>query len=281
MLKRIRQSILCLLPIVIIGGCVSLSKQGSSIAEARQIDSYQLLEGKLQSSYGCEFNYRLFKPTVPVSSTTIILGHGFLRSQDNMVGFGRAFANNGINIATLDFCNMRVWNGHHKRNADDMRTLANELGMPGNVIYAGFSAGALAAILAADSQTRAIVALDLVDQANLAVNAITQLQTPLIGLSGPASSCNASGNGSPVFKSRTDDTLSSLVYIDRGSHCEFESPSNWLCEITCGDDDSDAANQQTRELIEQRALELVKPFLVPIPAPAESQFSDASSTRLN
>ena len=91
----------------------------------------------------------------------------FLRDQDNLVGLSRALANHGIQVVTLDFCNMRLWNGNHESNGLDMRALAQKLRMSDNIIYGGFSAGALAAVLAADDDTRAILALDLVDQNDL------------------------------------------------------------------------------------------------------------------
>jgi len=242
-----------------------------SSATAQPTDDYMLIQGKAQSASGCTFAYRLYKPKTPTTSTSLVLGHGFMRDQDNMVGLSRAFANRGVTVATLDYCNMRPWNGHHERNARDMQTLARELGLSDNVIYAGFSAGALAAVLAADEFTRAVVTLDLVDQANLGVMAIEQLTTPLVGLSGPPSGCNASANGASVFNQRNIDSLSKLGLVSGASHCEFESPSDWLCELACGNESNTASNtasnKVTRNTIIARTLELASPYLEPLTTP--------------
>ncbi len=229
-------------------------------------DTYSLTEQSASSQFGCRFDYRIYQPDQPRTATSVILGHGFLRDQDNMVELSRAVANAGIRIVTLDFCNMRVWNGHHQRNAQDMRDLAESLGIAHDIIFAGFSAGALAAVLAADNNTRAIMALDLVDQAELGTTAIANLTTPLVGLAGPASGCNANNNGDAIFESRKQPTLSQLLKIDNASHCEFESPSNWLCETACGDKDSDQAATIQRASIIQRAVDMLTPYLSPQPS---------------
>ena len=246
--------------VTLLAGCLSLG--GLSVAVPRSdLDSYALIEESQRSVTGCTFDYRLYQPANPQTQTSIMLGHGFLRDQDNLVGLSRALANHGIPVVTLDFCNMRLWNGNHESNGLDMRALAQKLGLSDNIIYGGFSAGALAAVLAADDDTRAILALDLVDQNDLGLNAIRALPTPLIGVSGPASSCNANGNGAALFTSRAQRSLSDLITIDGASHCEFESPSNWLCEIACGDEDSERDDERERADIIEKTIDSLSPYL--------------------
>jgi len=247
-------------------GCVSLAGSPSAHPRADK-DQYSLVEKSARSHSGCTFDYRIYEPLNPISGASVMLGHGFLRDQDNLIGLGQAMANQGIRVVTLDFCNMRPWNGNHALNASDMRSLTQLL-MIESVVYGGFSAGALAAVLAADDSTLAIFALDLVDQEALGATAITQMDTPLLGLHGPASSCNAYNNGENVFKAHAETTRysSASVLIENASHCEFESPSNWLCELACADDDEQRrskfdSDEDTRQLIIQRAIDTITPYL--------------------
>jgi len=253
-------SLLCLL---ILGGCVSASKRQDLAQPVAEQDVYTVVESTGVSDSGCDFGYRHYLPLRPSTSTTIILGHGFLRNQDTLINISRAFANEGIPVATLNFCNMRLWNGNHVKNAADMRLLANSLEAMDDVIFAGFSAGALAALLAADEQTRAVLTLDLVDQSGLGLTAAQQLNVPLLGLHGPSHRCNAKNNGLDVFatsRDSHDEVATQSELVPDASHCEFESPSNWLCERACGDSASDLINEQTRQTVMRRAIDRIRPY---------------------
>jgi len=271
--------LLALVPIAALAGCVASSVKGERAAAPRaDRDDYRLEVGNARSLAGCRYDYRVYQPTrldaegdpgvnagvdreandstdAPV---TVMLGHGFLRDQDRLVGHARALANAGFRVVTLDFCNMRPWNGHHVRNAADLRALATRVtGAGSGVVYAGFSAGALAALIAGgdDPATLGVVTLDLVDQDDLARDALATLTAPLIGLEGPPSGCNANGSGRRVFDTRSDAILETL---DGASHCEFESPTNRLCEIACGDEDTDRENERLRQDIVRRVVAAVR-----------------------
>ena len=260
MTQLLKKLLVCVAPLTLLGGCLSLGDQ--SVAVPRDdIDSYALIEQSQRSATGCTFDYRLYQPANPRTQTSIMLGHGFLRDQNNLVGLSRALANQGIPVVTLNFCNMRLWNGNHESNGMDMRALAKKLGRSDDIIFGGFSAGALAAVLAANEDTRAIIALDLVDQNDLGLDAIRALEIPLIGLSGPASSCNANGNGAALFTSRAQQSLSNLTTLAGASHCEFESPSDWLCEIACGDEDNEQDDERERADIIQQTIDSLSPYL--------------------
>lgn len=232
-------------------------------------DHYVLDSGSLRSDSGCLFDYLHYKPTQPSSTSQLLLGHGFLRSQNTLIELSKAFANRGIAVATLNFCNMRPWNGHHERNAQDMRKLARHLNIQQqDVVYGGFSAGALAAILASDSSQRAVLALDLVDQNQLALNAAKALDIPVVSLHGPPSRCNNANRALGVFEQIRQHAGSdrvSVTLIPDASHCEFESPSSWLCERLCGDDDSAKADRRTRSAIIEKATGLLMPYFSATP----------------
>lgn len=256
--------LMSLLPVLAISGCVSMGGGFSKARPHTDSDNYQLVEQSSNSVTGCQFMYRVYQPNSRRTSTSVVLGHGFLRDQDNMIDLSRAIANHGIQVVTLDFCNMRLWNGHHQRNAQDMRNLAKTLDIADDVIYAGFSAGALAAVLASDNDTRAIIALDFVDQEELGKKAISKLQIPLIGLAGPPSRCNANSHGNTLFSERADRSFSKLSKVSGASHCDFESPSNWLCEVTCGDKDNVDTARSNRENIIELTVTGLLPYVKPI-----------------
>jgi len=190
-------------------------------------------EGTLTSRFGCTFGYRLYQPGEPASDHLVIIGHGFLRSQDQMTGLAVAAAAAGMPAATIDYCNSRPWRGGHRRNADDMIRLADVLEAP-QVVYAGFSAGALSAVVAARNDPRAsgVLALDLVDTQQIGRRAVRGLDMPLIGLQGELTNCNARGNGEVVFRIAPK---ARLQRIEGAGHCDFEAPSDPLCRLVCQD----------------------------------------------
>lgn len=263
----ISKVVLLLSLMTIIAGCAIPGASQPSAVPRSHLDNYSLTQSTLYSDTGCAFDYRVYEPHKSISQSSVILGHGFLRDQDNLISLSRELANHGIRVVTLDFCNMRLWNGNHLQNAQDMRKIARELDR-NSIIYGGFSAGALAAILAADEATIAILTLDLVDQDKLGANAIGKLNTPLINLFGPASACNAYNDAQSLFSVREAAAakagLTHSWMINNASHCEFESPSNWLCELACGDRgvlNTRSDDQLTRRKVIRRVISAIKPLL--------------------
>lgn len=188
--------------------------------------------GNIASETGCELRYRLYRPADSVANgDLVILGHGFLRSQDRMTDLARALADAGVATATLDYCNSRLWDGRHFRNGLDMIRLADALGAE-RVVYAGFSAGGLAALVAGrnDPRTLGVIALDLVDAGRLGEGMAAGLDRPLIGLVGDPSPCNADNNGLAVYAATA---RARVEWVEGAEHCDFESPSDWLCRLVC------------------------------------------------
>jgi pimeloyl-ACP methyl ester carboxylesterase len=183
------------------------------------------------SESGCLLRYNLFRPAAPVSDAVVVLGHGFLRSKERMEGLARALAASGMTTVAMDFCNSRLWDGRHYQNGLDMRQVADAVGA-GRIVYAGFSAGGLAALVAArnDSRSLGVLALDLVDDRGLGLRMAEGLGKPLIGIMGEPAACNAQGNGMPVFAA---SELARVRVLSGAGHCDFESPTDWLCEAVC------------------------------------------------
>jgi len=232
-----------ILPALLLFGCLSLGAAPPALTSRDGLDRWSLRQDTMRSLAGCRYDYRVFEPS-DAPRSVVLLGHGFLRDQDTLIDLAAALANAGHRAVTLDFCNMRPWNGHHRRNADDLLALAQREGIDARTVYAGFSAGALAALLAGadDADTLGVLTLDLVDQAGMGVAAARKLGAPLAGFAGPDSACNANGNAQAVF-------LAADVRLERmpgASHCEFESPTDWLCELACGDETPLPADRQAR-----------------------------------
>ena len=271
-LRRLSVALLALVAIALPLGCLAPNARDAGPALPRaELDRYRLTTGEARSLAGCRYAYRVYEPVRAAGRATVLLGHGFLRDQDTLVDLARALANAGFPTATLDFCNMRPWSGNHERNARDLVALAGRLDA-NDVVYAGFSAGALAAVLAgaADPAARGVVTLDLVDQGELAARALDTLDAPLVGLQGPPSACNANGSGQRVFGARPDAPLATLA---GASHCEFESPTNRLCEIACGDEDVRADDERVRGDIIDRVVDIVRDLAegaAPLPDAAPS-----------
>ncbi len=195
-------------------------------------DRIKTAEGSMLSATRCRLDYRLYLPERRTTDGIVILAPGFMRAKERMDGLARTLAEAGITTATLDFCNTRLWDGRHVQNGRDMVLLAHSLGRR-PVVYAGFSAGGLAALVAARQDTTAVgvVALDLVDDGGLGVRTAGELDKPLVGLMGEPSACNAEGNGVPVFSA---SRISEAELVRGAGHCDFESPTTWFCELVCG-----------------------------------------------
>lgn len=234
-------STLCLL---LLAGCSGLLLRPDATGQADDLPrGVALHAGHIDSSTGCTLDYRLYGPIDgdaaaddrPRGGDWVLLAHGFLRSQARMRGLASAMAADGMQVATLDFCNQKPWAGRHVQNGRDMVALARHLGAE-RVVYAGFSAGGLAALLAgqADPRSLGIVTLDLVETGGLGVGAARRLDKPLLALAGEPTNCNALDNGRTVLRA-TDRAR--VQRIAGAGHCDFEAPTDGLCELVCADPD--------------------------------------------
>ncbi|WP_296699627.1 alpha/beta hydrolase [Thiocapsa sp. UBA6158] len=219
---------------------------GASFSPGGDPSDTHVETGAVDSATGCALHYRLYRPTRARTEDLVVLGHGFLRSQERMVDLAQTLADKGVPTVTLDFCNARFWDGRHVRNGLDMILVADALAAK-QVVYAGFSAGGLAALVAGrnDPRTLGVVALDLVDAGRLGEGMAAGLDRPLIGLVGDPSPCNAENKGLAVF-SATDQAA--VERVTGAEHCDFESPTDWLCRLVCKRDTSDTASPR-RDII--------------------------------
>jgi pimeloyl-ACP methyl ester carboxylesterase len=228
--------------------------------------------GSLRSAFGCTVEYELHRPEGSTGDVTVVLAHGFLRDLATMRGWAAHLASHGVSTAVVSFCNSTPFAGRHDRNAADLRAVADALRATGSgVLYAGFSAGGLAALLAAadDPSTVALLGLDAVDSgaggrpgdgaAGLADGA-TGLAVPALFLVAEPSACNADGNMLPVAARIASATV---LRIPNATHCHFEDPYAPLCERLCGRVDPPEAADAIRTTIRALATAWVLAYAGP------------------
>jgi pimeloyl-ACP methyl ester carboxylesterase len=193
---------------------------------------YAIRSGSRVGAYGCATRYETYVPQDPKSDVMVMLGHGFMRDLRAMRGWAAHWASHGIEATVVSFCNSKLTAGNHDRNAADLVALAREL-HPGPVIYAGFSAGGLAAFLAAAADERAVayLGLDAVDSGRLAGGASAGFRVPALFLMGESSSCNAKNNFLPAIPDRSDVTS---IRVLNATHGHFENPYDPRVEALCG-----------------------------------------------
>ena len=197
--------------------------RSGGIAFTRAIDGFR-------PDRGAKLAYSLHTPEAPVTDALVVLGPGFLRGKERMAELADHLASHGLRVVVPDFRHSRPWAGRHRENAADMIALARHLGAE-RVIYGGFSAGGLSALIAAAEDPRAIgfLGLDLVDNGE-GQSAAAAVRFPLHGLFAPPSPWNANGNGRAVFAAAR---RSIAIEVKEASHCDFEFPSDWKCRLFC------------------------------------------------
>jgi dienelactone hydrolase len=179
-----------------------------------------------------------------------ILSHGFTRSRRTLAGHAQALADAGVLAITPDLpCTFDF-----RCNARALAALVGSLRAGGafgppvqGVMLVGFSAGGLSSLLAASTPgVVGFVGLDPFDRTmpgeaeRLGLAAAARLRTEALLLRAPPSRCNAEAVAAPwgsALPALWRDEL-----ITGASHCDFESPSDWMCRLACGD--TDAVRQQ-------------------------------------
>lgn len=189
-------------------------------------------------------------PAVGRTRGAAILSHGFTRSRRTLSGHAQALADTGVMVLTPDLpCTFDF-----RCNARALAAMVQALRAGGSfgaaverVVLVGFSAGGLSSLLAADTPGVAgYIGLDPFDRAMpgetepLGLAAAGRLRVEALLLRAPASRCNAEAVAAPwgaVLPALWRDEV-----IEGASHCDFESPSDWICRLACGD--TDPARQQ-------------------------------------
>ena len=218
--------------------------------------SYSASNAQIESSSGCKVNYTYFKPAIRENGVLIVIGHGFMRSKQRMVHLAEHLASWGMPVATVTFCNSKLWAGNHDLNGADMVAVSRRINHTQN-IYVGFSAGGLAAMLAAnlDEKAHAYFGLDIVDHKEAGSKISAQMTIPLYGLIAAESACNAYNNGIEVYQKSPHSTV---IRVVDASHCHFEFPIDDKCSFFCGKGEK----QFSRETIQKTILGLTTAYLL-------------------
>jgi len=175
----------------------------------------------------------------------VILSHGFTRSRTTLGGHAAAIAEAGALALTPDLPTTFDF----RRNAQGLAELVARLREGGpfgapvqRVVLVGFSAGGLSSLLAAGTPgVVGYVGLDPFDRelrdtgGALGRDFAPGLRTEAVLLRAPPSRCNAQAVAAP-WGALLPALLQDRV-IEGASHCDFESPTDWMCRLACGDTD--------------------------------------------
>jgi pimeloyl-ACP methyl ester carboxylesterase len=174
-----------------------------------------------------------------------ILSHGFTRSRRTLAGHAQALADVGVLVLTPDLpCTFDF-----RCNARALAAMVGSLRAGGTfgppvekVMLVGFSAGGLSSLLAADTPgVVGFVGLDPFDRTmpdeaeRLGLAAAGRLRTEALLLRAPPSSCNAEAVAASWATALSELWRDEL--ITGASHCDFESPTDWMCRLACGNPD--------------------------------------------
>ena len=194
-----------------------------------------------------------------------ILSHGFTRSRRTLAGHAQALADTGVLVLTPDLpCTFDF-----RCNARALASLVGLLRAGGpfgarveSVMLVGFSAGGLSSLLAASTAgVVGFVGLDPFDRTipgeteRLGLAAAGRLRTETLLLRAPPSRCNADAVAAAwgtVLPALWRDEL-----IAGASHCDFESPSDWMCRLACGDTDP-VRQQRVRQALLDAAARWIR-----------------------
>jgi pimeloyl-ACP methyl ester carboxylesterase len=201
----------------------------------------------------------VFAPAVPAHSA-VVLVHGFMRTRATMAGHAEALAREGVVALAPD---MPFWSDS-RENARALVDLVAQLrrgeiaGPIERVVLVGFSAGGLAALLAASAPgVVGYVGLDAFDRpGGVGLEAARQLKVPSKLLRAPPSFCNAYGISAPwasALPAPTEDRV-----LDGATHCDFESPTDRACTLFCGGTDG-----ERQRIVRQTLIEAVQAWLLP------------------
>ncbi len=205
-----------------------------------------------------------YAPTGTALRGTVILVHGFTRSRRTLGGHAAALAAQGVLALTPDL----PYTFDFERNAQALAKLVAELRQGGRfgppqprVVLVGFSAGGLSALLAAGTPgVVGYVGLDPFDRTRpdglpaQGLSFAPSLQTEALLLRAPPSRCNAQSVAAPWAQALP--RLWADRVINDASHCDFESPTDWICQVACG-----ARDEQRQATVRQTLIEAIDRWL--------------------
>lgn len=178
---------------------------------------------------GCTMTYDVFAPVGVADAPTVVLAHGFQGNRGSMAGWADHWASWGLRVVTPDLCHATIIDPDHAQNGVDLVALVEHLDA-GPVALAGYSAGGLAAVLAASMlpDTTTLLGLDMVDNGGLGADVAAAVTAPTHGITAETAMCNSSSNGVPVFAAIGGSTTVRVIEAD---HCDFQNPGDMFCGL--------------------------------------------------
>lgn len=196
----------------------------------------------------------VYEPDGEPSDGVAIVAHGFTRSRARHRDLGEALAAAGVTAVIPDLPYIL----NHWGNGDAIEELAHQLetGALGlapveqsRLVLVGTSAGGLATVLAAARLPHLAgwVGLDPVDRTGSGVHAASRLTAPAVVLLAEPSGCNLFSSGRSIARA-VPDLLRSVV-LSGASHCDFEGPTNKVCQRICGGSSSEMQLRAREETV--------------------------------
>ncbi len=207
----------------------------------------------LSNGQSIEFAY--YAPMEIQHTTQVTLVHSFSREMDTLYELAEHYASWGLGVITMNLLHSSIFGNDPLQDALDLRELSDYFSDGRPVIYAGHSAGAMRAIVAASGDTNAvaILGLDLTDGVYddtdgefLGLMHAGMLTIPVWGLLAEPSSCNANGNGLNVYMNAENGNAISITDAD---HCDFEFPTNLICTVFCQGGNENFSEEEIKSVI--------------------------------
>jgi len=212
-------------------------RQQGSLGVTNKVESF--------TGASCSFAYESFTPATEKTQVSVVIAPGFSlgaglgSSREALETLATHIASWGVTTYTVDLCT----NGgsiDHSKNGAAMAELGEQLG-GARVIYAGFSAGGLGAMIAASvaKNTEAYLALDAVDSNDLARAALDTIKKPVYAMAGEPSQCNSNENMLTQYEGR----MMPVLKVNKAQHFTFEGApcSGIKCVLCAGGGEPEAA----------------------------------------
>lgn len=208
----------------------------------------EIHNGYFNTMNGDSTEYRLFSPINGPSAPHIIFAHEFVSSHDYLLGLSQHYASWGLKVATMNQLHSSLTDNDPIQDAENLILLSNQILDGGSVIYAGYSAGGLRAIIASalDTNTVAFFGLDMVDIEAIGQSYANELDIPIFGLAGESSACNSQANGIGIYN---ESVNSKLLRITEADHCDFQSPNSFICTFLCENENNLFSSEEINLLI--------------------------------
>jgi pimeloyl-ACP methyl ester carboxylesterase len=199
----------------------------------------------------------VYLPAQP-NNAAVVLAHGFTRNRLTMAGHARMLARAGYVAIAPDLPYLVDSRDNARALGDLVAQLRRGAFSPviERVVLVGFSAGGLAALLAAGSPgVVGYIGLDPFDRSSGIGRAFArELQLPAVLLRAPPSACNAYSIAAPWAIELPHLELDRV--FDGATHCDFEAPTDLVCRLACG-----AADPARQRAIEDELLRTVQRWL--------------------